>query len=657
MVAGAAQPPRLSKDKVARHTVRPCAQTADDRPAWIILVPPRGDLAHGFEMAKAKVASGTSVRIVGVGVTLPRSWPSWVTDCPILYLTELTAYRGKTLLEATQPLRDSLKALADELFAGAFSDLRGSEVFYPHIGMRAFASIAFVMPIALGLVEHHAHDVVTCTQPDWPGYALYRTLAGLAPARHSRLRWIGSVATLAVAGWIASLIRVVGMYWQSRIGLEEVRRRSSSDSIRMWLHLMPDWHRANAPLIEATRGRDVGALLHGHIGRGERDEIHLSTRRGRELWPGLRGLDVSRVHAWDTTSIPSSVGQFVRGCAMFTRNCAVATLRLTRRGPLLKLGSRELDLTPHVLGLAQLLTIDMARVCLADAATANVLRNREFVGTTVLFVGALLSDIALVVKRLHHAGATTIDFAHGWSGEPVPFSAESAAKYRCVWAHTDTSDGDVRFLVGGMPMPPRLARSPGGPRVRVLVMTNYAHRDEVEVPGLGPYQDEVLDIIRCRSHRYVFRWRPHPADSPEAVSRSAEGLPAELSRARPLAEDLAWADVVVSTISTALLHALLVDLPVLVHVTPDLEGAPQESPFSRDRTFFLASDGVEKLDAVVTALAAPDLLEPERRARTILFGETKAPSPLTEAVASLIPGAGPATSRDESVNAFSARIV
>jgi hypothetical protein len=170
-------------------------------------------------------------------------------------------------------------------------------------------------------------------------------------------------------------------------------------------------------------------------------------------------------------------------------------------------------------------------------------------------------------------------------------------------------------------------------------MSNYVHRDDViEQMGMDPYQDEILDVIRRRGHQYVFRWRPHPADRPEPILRAAEGLPAELSRGHPLPQDLAWADVVISTVSTALLEALLVDLPVLIHVTPDLEGAPQMSPFSPLRTFFLARDGTEKLDALVTNLADPDVLAPERRARAALFGDGCIPRALAEAVGPLLMG-------------------
>jgi hypothetical protein len=636
-MAAADQRSAVAHEKLIRYTVRPCLRTSEARPNSVILVPPRGNLAPGFEMAKAKVDAGIAVRLVGIGVTLRKAWPSWVTEIPGLWLTELTAYRTRTRWEATAPLRESLKALADEIFVEAFPGLRGSEVFYPHIGMRAFAATAFVMPIVIGLAEQHAGDSVICTESEWPGFVLYGAFVGLSPLSRSKLPWAARLSTLAILGWAASLVRIANMYVRSRVGLDEIRRRGSRGIPRLWVHMFPDWFRINAPLIEGIRGNKIGVLLHGYIGSGERDEAQLAIRRGGELWPGLRGLDGEQVDAWGTTSIPPSLGQFGASCLRFTKNCSLATVRMCQHGPLLKLGAHELDLTTHAYDLVKHLTIDMARVCMADLATSDVLRHRAFRGTTILLAGAHHADVALMVRRLQRAGATTIDFAHGWSGEPMPFVAEPPSRYRCVWTRTDAIDSDTRFVVGGMATAARLGRLPASHRTRVLLLTNYAHRDDVvEQTGLDPYQDELLEIVRLRGRQYAFRWRPHPADRPEAITPAATGLPAELSRGRPLAEDLAWADVVVSTISTAVLEALVLDLPVLVHATPDLEDAPVVAPFSPQRVFFYATDGVRKLDAIVNALSAPDLLKPERQALAALFGETGRPRSLADAIAPFI---------------------
>ena len=626
-------------DKVNRHTVRPCARTSSTAPQRIILVPPRGDLAGAFETAHAELNKGSAVRVIGVGVTLARYWPSWATNVPGLWLTDLHAYASKTLWEAAQPLCASLRSFTDELFAGMFSDLRGSEVFYPQIGTRAFATLASVLPIALGLAEHLAAQTVTCVQPDWPGFVLYKALVDAQTPARSRTAWTARVLGYSALGWAASLVRVLELYVQSREGLKELRARRQVGPAALWVQLVPDWIRINLHLIEATRGRDLGVLLHGHIGPGRRKEASPAERQGRELWPGLQGLDASRVSAWDTTSIPSGVIPLLRCCAQFTQGCLVAAVRLGKHGPTLRVGSHHLDIAAQAKDLCKLITIDAARACLADAATANAIRKHDLKGCTVLSAGALASDVAITMRRLRRAGAITIDFAHGWAGEPEPFVGEPPCDCRCVWAHTDTHRGGARFIVGGMPVPRRLPRPKGTGKPRILLMSNYMHRESaMSQTGFDAYLDELLDVIRLRADRYAFRWRPHPADVPDSVSLAARSLPAEVSRERRLVEDLAWADVVISTRSSVAAEALLFDLPVLLHITPNIEDGPLARPFARERRFFLSSEGAEKLDLIIRSLSDPNLLAPENRTRAMLFGPTRTPRTLAEAIESLVDG-------------------
>ncbi|HZU82956.1 MAG TPA: hypothetical protein VE987_08575, partial [Polyangiaceae bacterium] len=549
----------------------------------------------------------------------------------------LAAYRSQSRWDATRELRQALRALCDELFDGACSGLRGSDVYYPHIGLRVFAVVSFAMPIALGLADHHAGDELVCTAADWPGLALYRALSGVAAPQPSRARWIGRVAAFTAAGWIASSLEVLVTYGRSQVGLRRLRRRASRRRVALWLQLLSDFPRANATVIEATRGQDVGVLLHGHLGRGERDESQLRRRKGTDLWPGLRELDQRRAVAWEATSIPHAVAHMARAHAAFTRTCLAASIRLCRHGPWLRLGSRRLDMTGSEGRFAKLLTIDVARTCMADVAASAAARAHDFDGSVVLSAGSHMSDVAVVMRRLQGAGAKTVDLAHGWPGEPEPFTDEPPCDFRCVWSHTDTTGGPVRFLVGGMPCPERLPRPPPRERPCVLVMTNYMHRDDaVYQNGYDPYLDELLDVVRHRADRYAFRWRPHPADRAKEVARAAEGLPAEISRGRPLGEDLAWADVVVSTLSSAVPQALLAGRPVLVHFTPDFDGSRQVNVFAPRRTFLFARDGVEKLDAVVRALSDPSVLADDDAALACLFGDARAPRTLRAALAPLI---------------------
>ena len=60
-----------------------------------------------------------------------------------------------------------------------------------------------------------------------------------------------------------------------------------------------------------------------------------------------------------------------------------------------------------------------------------------------------------------------------------------------------------------------------------------------------------------------FRWRPHPADSPDEVAKARRLHPAmELSVGVVLERDLEWADAVITVHSSAMFEALFADVPV-----------------------------------------------------------------------------------------------
>src|SRR5688500_506577 len=100
-------------------------------------------------------------------------------------------------------------------------------------------------------------------------------------------------------------------------------------------------------------------------------------------------------------------------------------------------------------------------------------------------------------------------------------------------------------------------RKRGMPR-RVLLLSNYVHRDRsyAALP-CEPFQVELLRVPallrEALGDELEFRWRPHPADENEAVARGHARAPfVSLSRDQPLAEDLDGCDVLISGNSTAL---------------------------------------------------------------------------------------------------------
>jgi hypothetical protein len=167
-----------------------------------------------------------------------------------------------------------------------------------------------------------------------------------------------------------------------------------------------------------------------------------------------------------------------------------------------------------------------------------------------------------------------------------------------------------------------------------LILTNYFHR-EIVVPHGGtkraPYQRELLEIPeRLRTAvpdwPLEFRWRPHPAEMPELVRRAHGELEdIELSQARTLEEDLAWADLVVSAHSSAAAQAIFVGLPVFVHLRPELVDSPFTAYVSESRGFQSAQEAANGIVPCLRALADRDseVLAPERQAQRALAGGPK----------------------------------
>jgi hypothetical protein len=125
-----------------------------------------------------------------------------------------------------------------------------------------------------------------------------------------------------------------------------------------------------------------------------------------------------------------------------------------------------------------------------------------------------------------------------------------------------------------------------------------------------------LDAVRGASPGLSFRWRPHPADDPGIVGRVLEETPWLLrSEHAELVDDVDWADIVVTSVSSVFIEALFADLPVLLHVIPDIEGTAALDFVDPSRQFFYAKDGAARLAAVLEGLPkGEDVLAPDRAA-------------------------------------------
>jgi hypothetical protein len=645
-------PPRSADDyrrKVAAYT-RTIAGRGDAEPhagARVVVVPPAASLKRGFDRARALLASGP-VRLVAHGATLEARWPAWVRASPPasnLQLTELGAYRLMTNGEANEPLRKAVQAWLGEIFGDAFPG--AGQVFSASCETRFFIAPLRERAIVEGLAACHAGDAVECVDASWSGWGIFRDLIGkpLPRRRADELTWapvfLGSVA----AAFGGTAVRLARSYVASRpsfarIEGEAKRARPREASPRLWAAVIPDLERVNRHVLASVvapareHGRRVGLLMIASIEAGERSETDLRTRISDVLWGGLR--DVGREGAVDEVDqlvAPDDPLAFASDVARALGRSVRVALRVAARPPYVREAVVSHPLRPHAIELAKLVTLDLARAVLADDATRRAVARRSFDGATVFFVGCAFPSGAAANRVLQAAGATTVEFFHG-AGADVPL--DSGASLHCVWTETDVLAFEAlgaKAVSAGMPRR-TVTRARRRPVTHVLVMTNYCHRDDLEsgVWPLEPFQHEILrvpELLAAERPGLRFRWRPHPSDGKAPIAREhAELANVDLSVGTALDDDLSWADLVVSSMSTTVFEALLTDVPVFMQVLPYLDGAPVLAPLAKERQFFRAEEVISRIVACLERLDRddPDALRPERASRVALFGPTGEPT-------------------------------
>jgi len=377
--------------------------------------------------------------------------------------------------------------------------------------------------------------------------------------------------------------------------------------------------------IPAVRaGRLRGVLLVETLREGVRTETRLLSKKSEVLWPGLGPLrDALPNLELEQASRPESLHELAANLVHTMRVSARATLRLAVAGPWIPESERhEHSLFRDIRAVGALTTIDVSRVIAAQRATKRLLARRSFAGAKVVFLSCTTASTATACAVLNSGEATTVDFFHGAGIEQVHGGVESPARIHATWTKLDAeafATVGSTAMEGGMAVRVRPTTARG--RKRILIMSNYAHRDEHRPYSL-PFQDELLRITKLAPAGFEFRWRPHPADDPQRVQRTLQALSGvHLSQGAPLEEDVGWASIVVSSMSSALIEALFAGVPVFVQLPPHFDGLHVFSFVPRERAFFYADDLWPKLLDVQGALERGlDASEPERQARQMLFG-------------------------------------
>ena len=258
-------------------------------------------------------------------------------------------------------------------------------------------------------------------------------------------------------------------------------------------------------------------------------------------------------------------------------------------------------------------------------ATRALLQRRSFMGARVVWPHASLAGVAVPDLLVQKAGGTTYEWDHGSMGEPMSLvtSGRTYSSVKVLWTEAEArSYASVlrhQAIVGGyMPRVRPAARRASRPRksgepMRVLALTNY----------LGGFSGDPL-LMECYQRAFFaalavavpslnkpihLRWRPHPSDSRPrmqatlathaslnmGVSLEPYGLPQELS----------WADVVVTSVSSVIIEALDYAVAILVHEIPFYDSTGVLSYFSPERRFRDAADLSAKLRTCLAAIEAP----------------------------------------------------
>jgi hypothetical protein len=470
-----------------------------------------------------------------------------------------------------------------------------------------------------------------------------------------RTRVVGHIAANAGAAAILRLREFI-LEARSRRRMRALRLQYQGKRPDVWVGLQGEWPRSCRHVVQGIgaaardRGRSIGVLLHGTLkpgtasAQGDGDPM--------AIFPALdHPLVRERVVAVEQCAAVESFAELAANVVATTRVSARIARRLVVRGPATTLGPMPIDLGGDMRGLARLATIDVLRAREAAIATRRLLARRSFRDALVVWPHSSLANVVVPDLITQSAGALTHDLVHGALAEPMDFVTQARTHSSCTIWWTDAEVEYVsRYLPGGHAVGgyvPRAvsrresARDSSAP-LRILVISNYS----TPILGFGRalafeshYQDALIDAVRRAGLEIgvpvALRWRPHPSDDSRRIqatlARCTEPLRPELSTSRDgLQDELAWADIVVSSISSSIIEALLHPVALYVHDIPRHERDVLMTLFDTSRRFANADELTPRLAAFARARQAhaTDAFAPEDRLREKFFGPSRRPRDL-----------------------------
>lgn len=616
-------------------------------PSEIIIVMPSGDLSTAFDIAGKLLSKKKSVRLIGHGVTLKNTHPTWVSKAENFWLTELGAYQTRKIIETRSILRKDIESWLRVTFGEIITGCDTGKLFYGTVFNRFLGNVEMIGGILTfyEIVEFYGSKNYYCLQNQWENLSVYKIIVEKfrGNLKNAEDSYSSKKIKLLITGFAtmgAVLLRQTLFYIQERASRLELKRLSDKSKAKPktknWVVSVADWDRMNLlvnkmvslPLLE--RGERLGILLAGKLTPGKRVESNLKARTKAELWSGLGKLKnylarcpVEQVVS--ATSIPELLTLYWR----FIKKSSTAIFRAATVSEDQK--TFNFDFTAKLFVLVKLLTQDIFDALAAEQATHKVIARYDFQDAEVIFPASGVMPFSAVDMVLQQAGAKTVDFIHGtsisWIGMiPSP----STKRLSLLRQNNEIVASPRQEIINTETQPIALKRSENRIKARnLLIVSNYCHRDvtgKMAHPYL-PFQDELLNIVTVIRElfptRFNFRWRPHPADLEPGIMYTLERFEnVELSRGKSLEEDLEWADITFSSYSTVLYEALSFEMPVFLHALPANTDLPSILCFDPARRFYRATEIRQSFVECIKKLDEndPQALNFEKQIRQAWFG-------------------------------------
>ncbi len=628
----------------------------------VVVVPPDAPPEASVDLAWKRIDAGRRVRIVGRGVTT-NSFIGALPGRGAVVLTELDAYLPSDKRPFQRAMEQGLSRWLETVFGDAVPGVSGRDAFWASAVTRLGLQDVFdAWCYVSGLASTHPTSEFVFTEPSWIGAAM---LGSMVPAQSGKPNGASSPArrllervafgTLGSAGAVVALLGRAREFIQEAPSRRLLRSFESGPAPSVWLGVNGAWEYSSRHVLNPLgayakkTGRKVGVLLQSSLRPGDLGDAHRGTRNTAAVLPVLSSDALEGTVSHVAQLVSHSTWAQALAAAPGTLTAMLrCTARVATHSSEIDFGPFRVPVTSSPRRLVWATTLDVLRAREAAAATRRLLAVTSLSGAHVALSQASLVADAVPDLLLQGAGATTFDVVHGALAEPLDMitTARTSSSMKLLWTHSE-----AKYLKGHTPpvcvgaVPSRTwiprPRVPVHEPLRVLVLSNYGtfvgggHRRRL--PRVG-YQEHLLDdvgaLVRREKRQLALRWRPHPGDDRERVrlAGAAFGSHLEISRSPQLEEDLIWADLYITSLSSTVVEALAWDKPLLMHDIPIHEAVVLMSLFDRNRRFRNAEELAVAFDRAAQQLQGEEPLHEEQALRREFFGRPGVPASIAEVV-------------------------